>query len=550
MTNKHTIVILILLAIVVGCNSNRHTAQDNTTIQRPIQTEISEAILKQECLIIEAKMQQEAGNIQQALSCYQQILAQNDNCAAVHYELSNIQAEMGALDSALFHSLRATAIEPENEWYLLQLANIYEHRYDRKAVAATWEKIVAARPDRREYYSLLANAYLQIGDADHAIEALERMEKRWGMSEEVSLQKQKIWKSAGKPQNAIKELEKLAKNVPQDSRYSAMAAEAYMQQKDYKKAKIFYDQIAQQHPDDEYIHISLANYYKLTGDPQHACKELALGFRNPALSCTDKLHILSSFFSNEEFYDTYVPTTFDLVDTIIHYCDDSSQYALFYADIQMRREKYAEALPWIQLHLRSDSSQYEAWEALLICEWMDNNSQLEHDAEMARTLFPFHILPYYLLAVQANQRNDHTTALALLEKCKKLGFRNGYLEIECHALLGESYYRTEQPDKAWPCFEHCLKLQPDNIGIMNNYAYYLSEIPNASEEQLIRAEQLSRKTIEKEPNNPTYLDTYAWILHQMKRDREALPYMQRAIDNDNQQNETLQQHYKIIRNNQ
>ena len=542
--------VALLAVAVAGCKSSRTAGQETKRIERPATVEVDESTLKLECQLIEAKMQQEAGNTVQALNAYRKIVESDSKCAAAHYELAAMLLDLGSSDSALYHSQLAATLVPDNVWYKLLLADIYEQRYDRKAVANTWESIVATKPDRKEYYLQLSNTYLQIGDADHAIDALNRMEKRWGMSEEVSLQKQKIWMAAGKPQNAIRELEKLAKSMPEETRYSAMVAEAYMQQKDYKNAKPFYDKIARLRPDDEYIHISLANYHKLTGEPQQAIQELALGFRTPGLSCTDKAQILGSFFTNEEFYETYAPATFDLVDTLVRYCDDSNSYALFYADVLMRRDRSKEALPWIRMHLRSDSSQYEAWEALLICEWMSDDSALEADAELVKSLFPFHTLPYYLLAVQAHNRKEYDTLIMLMERCRKMGFRNGYLEIDCYELLGEGYYQTGKTEQAWKCFDHCLKLQPDNIGVLNNYAYYLSEMPDVSPEQLIQAEQMSRKTIEKEPDNATYLDTYAWILYKMHRNREALQYMKRAIDNDKTQSETLQKHYQVILGNQ
>lgn len=48
-------------------------------------------------------------------------------------------------------------------------------------------------------------------------------------------------------------------------------------------------------------------------------------------------------------------------------------------------------------------------------------------------------------------------------------------------------------------------LKDDNIGCLNNYAYYLSE----KEIYLDKAEQMSFRAIKAEPKNATYLDTYA-----------------------------------------
>lgn len=62
--------------------------------------------------------------------------------------------------------------------------------------------------------------------------------------------------------------------------------------------------------------------------------------------------------------------------------------------------------------------------------------------------------------------------------------------------------------------------------VLNNYAYYLS----LKKKDLQRAEEMSRKSNEIEPDNATYLDTYAWVLYQLKRYDEAKQYMDRAVE--------------------
>jgi tetratricopeptide (TPR) repeat protein len=76
-----------------------------------------------------------------------------------------------------------------------------------------------------------------------------------------------------------------------------------------------------------------------------------------------------------------------------------------------------------------------------------------------------------------------------------------------------------------------------------SYAYYLSETST----KLEKAEQMSKRTILVEPENPTYLDTYAWILYKMGRAKEALQYMEKAVKNDKEGSKTLQEHLETIK---
>lgn len=64
--------------------------------------------------------------------------------------------------------------------------------------------------------------------------------------------------------------------------------------------------------------------------------------------------------------------------------------------------------------------------------------------------------------------------------------------------------------------------------------------------RLEEAERMSARTIQAEPDNATYLDTYAWVLHRMGRDTEALKYIKKAIANDKKNSTTLRDHLEAI----
>ena len=73
---------------------------------------------------------------------------------------------------------------------------------------------------------------------------------------------------------------------------------------------------------------------------------------------------------------------------------------------------------------------------------------------------------------------------------------------------------------------------------MNNYAYYLS----VERRDLDKAEEMSYKTVKAEPNNATYLDTYAWILFEKGNYAEARLYIDDAMKNDGAQSDVVVEH--------
>jgi Flp pilus assembly protein TadD len=57
---------------------------------------------------------------------------------------------------------------------------------------------------------------------------------------------------------------------------------------------------------------------------------------------------------------------------------------------------------------------------------------------------------------------------------------------------------------------------------------------------------MSRKTIEKEPDNPTYLDTYGWILHLQGKDKDARTYFKHAMLYGGREDPTCLRHFATV----
>ena len=95
-----------------------------------------------------------------------------------------------------------------------------------------------------------------------------------------------------------------------------------------------------------------------------------------------------------------------------------------------------------------------------------------------------------------------------------------------YTLLGDLYHDLGDDEKAYAAYDSCLIYNPEDVGALNNYAYYLS----LNNHDLARAEEMSAKTIKAEPDNYTYIDTYAWILFMQKRYDEAKVQIDRALE--------------------
>ena len=544
---KKTIMVLMAASLVVaaGCGSGKKAASTKANpYERPPIREVTEEQLAEDGMLIDALSLQETGRADEALEAYGRTVEKHPGCDAAWYGMSQLLAQRGWTDSAEACARRAVALRGDNVWYLLSLAMTQQMKGDNNGTIETWETIVRQNPEVLDYYYELSNQYIAAGNLPKAVEVLNRVERRIGVTEPISMQKAKLWNAADKPDKAMAEVEALAKAVPGDKQSNAILAEMNMQQKRYAKAKTYYDRILEADPEDPYIHIQLAEYYKAVGSPAEADSEMVRAFDNPALDSKTKLQLLGSFYSTEEFFGSRSTTTFRLMDKAMSGCTDSTEFAAFYGNVLFNQHRYPEASHQMVLALQKDSSMYEVWELLLVSlsATPGNEADMERYARRAAALFPVHTLPHFIVAQQAIIGERYNEALLELETAVRWGFSKGYLEAETYGLMGEAYYRTGQYDKAWQAFDRCLALRPDDMGTLNNYAYYLSE----QNTRLEQAERMSRRTIEAEPDNVNNLDTYAWILHLMGRDREALPLMEKAVSLD-PKSDTLRRHLEAIR---
>lgn len=548
---KRILFIPLLLSVLLswqGCGSSKDTAA--VSPQSP-KVETTESQLTLDAMIIDAKTQQLIGNNDKATALFRSVLEKDPHYGAAQYELSKILANAGRMDSAILYAQQAVTACDTNVWYRIHLAHCYQNTADYTHLNAEWETIVKQHPDVIDYYYELSNSYLLSGNISKAIDALNRVEKKIGVTETVSLQKQKLWNAIGKTDKGRKEIEALANALPQEKRYSAILAESYMKEKNYPKAKTYYDKALAADPDDEYMHIAMASYHKAVGQQRQAYEELKKGFASPNIDINTKIQMLSTFYTAEEFYGPCSQYSYALLDDLMRQSDDSTSYALFYGDVLMRQDKYREAAHQFAIALTTkDSSRYELWEALLVCETEGNfgdDTILDH-ARRAANLFPLHSLPHYLQGAIGVKQKQFQEALGFFKTCEKIGFKRvdgypfGYLEGETYILMGDSYHALKDYDNCFAYYDKYMAVDSNDIHILNNYAYYLSEL----DLRLNDAERMSAKTIDKEPDNATFLDTYAWVLYKLGRRDEALKYIRKAVANDKNDSETLREHLKII----
>lgn len=97
--------------------------------------------------------------------------------------------------------------------------------------------------------------------------------------------------------------------------------------------------------------------------------------------------------------------------------------------------------------------------------------------------------------------------------------------LEAWLQLGGLYDGMGVHDSSDAAYDRVLELDPLNVIASNNYAYSLA----IRGQDLQRARELAWNAVQQQPENPAYLDTYAWVLFQSGDAERARVFIDQAV---------------------
>ena len=136
-------------------------------------------------------------------------------------------------------------------------------------------------------------------------------------------------------------------------------------------------------------------------------------------------------------------------------------------------------------------------------------------AEEALEIYPNQGMIHYFNGVANLRKRRYDEAIGAFEQAKRLSSSNPALTSEINSQLGEAYNATKDYARSDKAYEEALTFNPNNAIVLNNYSYYLA----MRKENLEKAEKMSAALTKNHPENPTFLDTYAWVLYTGKIQR-------------------------------
>lgn len=493
---------------------------------------------------MEAMVQRQKGHDDAAFDLLRHCQELNPEAPEVYYFLSQYYAAQRQNDKAIDCVKRAAALNPDNETYMETLAQGYIQQQDYASAIPVIEGIYDRNKDREDMLEMLFQLYQQVEDYDSAISVLDKMEAIDGKSERLSVAKSEIYTRKGDKKAAVAEMEALASQFPNDLNYKAMYGEALMMNGQTKKALNIYHQVLEQEPDNNRVLMSLRTYYQSEGNMAVAdsLSERVLLSRNS--TSEEKIHLLRQEVSASENLGGDSTRVLMLFRKILAQPQSSPEMAILCASYMNSKNMPSDSIAPVLNQVLSIAPDY-ASARLQLVGYAWESEDLERVIALcqeARQYNPDEMAFYYYQGIAYYKRDSLDQALSAFQNGIGVINDNSNPDIvsDFYAVMGDILHQKGLAEEAFAAYDSCLQWKDDNIGCLNNYAYYLSE----RGERLSQAEEMSFKTVKAEPKNATYLDTYAWILFMQERYAEAKIYIDQALQNmeDSLGNEVIMEH--------
>ncbi|MES2592511.1 MAG: tetratricopeptide repeat protein [Bacteroidota bacterium] len=493
-----------------------------------------------ERLFFDANKEKILGNYDLAENLLMQSLRIDPNSSAAMYELASVYAFKNNKKQALFYSKKAASIDPENIWYQLLYIDCLKENKQATEVVDVYQKLLKRYPERVDFYYELANAYLYANKTSEATKVYDKIESLIGVSEDASLQKYKIYKATNNFDKALAEINKLIKVFPKESKYYGILGELYQERGENEKALSAYNDLLKIDPENPYVHLSMADYYRKQKEDKKAFEEIKIAFKSKEMNIDTKIKILLSYYSITETYTELLADANELCRILVEVHPDDAKAFSMYGDFLYRDRKIEEARAQYRKAIALDKEKYALWNQLLIIDSELNDfAAMEKESKEAMELFPSQALPYFFNGASNIKLKNYKEAVKSLNAGLEYVYDSETVLAQFYANIGDAQNQLRKYSASDSAYNKALELDPNNVYVLNNYSYYLS-LRNVD---LEKAEAMSKKSNELEPNNSSYQDTYGWILYQMKKYDDAKVWIGKAIENGGKANGTLLEHY-------
>lgn len=530
MNKKNSIWLLVAVWTLVSCGTVKST-REKPAVALAQSSLTPEQQRKYDYFFLEAMRLKEKKDYASAFGLLQHCLDIHPNAASALYEVSQYYMFLRQVPQGQEALEKAVANAPDNYWYSQGLASLYQQQNELDKAITLLEQMVVRFPAKQDPLFNLLDLYGRQEKYDKVISTLNRLEKHMGKNEQLSMEKFRIYLQMKDDKKAFQEIESLVQEYPMDMRYQVILGDVYLQNGKKQEAYDVYQKVLAAEPDNPMAIFSMASYYKQTGQEELYQQQLDTLLLNKKVTPDTKVGVMRQMIVENEQADKDSTQIIALFDRIMKQEQDDPQIPMLYAQYLLSKNMESESVPVLEQVVDLDPTNKAARMMLIgAAVKKEDYKQIIKVCEPGIEATPDALEFYYYLAIAYNQAEKPDSVISICKRALEHTTADSKKEIvsDFYSILGDMYHTQKQMKEAYAAYDSALVYNPSNIGALNNYAYYLS----VERRDLDKAEEMSYKTVKAEPNNATYLDTYAWILFEKGNYAEARIYIDNAMKSE------------------
>lgn len=498
----------------------------------------------QENLIVSAVQKYNEGNYEAARATLSNLL-QNDsrNDAAWYYLALVSLAENDLVDAEDYLKL-ALEIDPRNFWYRYRLAGIYAVTLRHELTIDIYENLLKDFPKKSDLYFDLVELYSAQNEYDKALATLDEIQTVLGDSESIAVYRFNLLRRLNRVEDAYASLEEYNRKYSSPYILSTLADYEISMYND-STALAYYNEALDLVPDYSPALLGKAEVLRMNRQYDEYFNTLYRfvdGTDTPVPGKTDYLMAVIQR-TDPKFIRTFMPqldTTITKLLTV-HPTDSSALHtagAYYYSTGRLDRAKSCFEIT-ARIYPESFSASASLVEFLMYAQmWQE----LSDEGRLAFERFPQEPAFLEMAGVGDYNLGDYEKVLQSCEMILDVAPRDSSRTLRSWSTMGDVYFLLGDKAKAYKAYEKALKINPDYVYVLNNYAYYLS----LEKKSLKKAHKMSSRTIELEPDNATYLDTFGWILFLEGKSVEAKQIFKRAMLYGGKESAVILDHYAEV----
>lgn len=397
-------------------------------------------------------------------------------------------------------------------------------------------------PNRLELQLRLAEAYSRSGDYAQSNATYDSIATIFGNAIQITSSKIDNFMAMNDSTGALREMRGLLATAPQNDTYNIAMSSLFQHYGMTDSALYYLDRAQEYAPDNGYIYLTRAEYYNMAGDSVGYEQQIYNALTAEQLDVDSKLSVLLGHIRKHLAEEDTTQRINDLFTVLIQQHPHEAKIHQLYSEYLYAKKDNKGAIEQLGYSLDVNPTDADGWRNMVILNMIDNNyAEAIKASEKALEYNPDNIDLRRYVAGCYHQMEKYDKAIETYQELLQVVDSADVVTIsEILTGIGDAYSELGDSANTVANYVRALELDPENSGVLNNYAYFLAQ----RGEDLDKAESMAALALKYDPDNANFIDTYAWVYFAKKDYTKALLYIKSAVEKD--EDNHLLEHYGDI----